>query len=127
VAIVGRAKRFAKLGGEMVSLAAAERIAETVMPDARHAVIALPDPRRGERLLLVTEARGIDRNRLVEAAHQLGLPEIAVPREVLEIDHLPLLGTGKTDYASVTQFAQQRMATTPLDAVTEPVLSLAQG
>jgi acyl-[acyl-carrier-protein]-phospholipid O-acyltransferase/long-chain-fatty-acid--[acyl-carrier-protein] ligase len=127
VAIVGRAKRFAKLGGEMVSLAAAERIAETAMPDARHAVIALPDPRRGERLVLVTEARGIDRNRLVEAAHQLGLPEIAVPREVLEIEHLPLLGTGKTDYADVMQFAQQRMATTPLDAATEPVLSLARG
>jgi acyl-[acyl-carrier-protein]-phospholipid O-acyltransferase/long-chain-fatty-acid--[acyl-carrier-protein] ligase len=127
VAIVGRAKRFAKLGGEMVSLAAAERIAETAMPDARHAVIALPDPRRGERLVLITEARGIDRNRLVQAAHQLGLPEIAVPREVLEIEHLPLLGTGKTDYANVTQFAQQQMATTPLDAAKEPVLSLARG
>ena len=67
-AILGRAKRFAKIGGEMVSLAAVERIAETAAPEARHAVIALPDPRRGEKLVLVTEAKGLDRNRLIEAA-----------------------------------------------------------
>jgi acyl-[acyl-carrier-protein]-phospholipid O-acyltransferase/long-chain-fatty-acid--[acyl-carrier-protein] ligase len=127
VAIVGRAKRFAKLGGEMVSLAAAERIAEMAMPEARHAVVALPDARRGERLVLVTEARGIDRNRLIEAAHQLGLPEIAVPREVIETEHLALLGTGKTDYAAVTRLAEQRMATSPPDAPAEPALSLVRG
>jgi acyl-[acyl-carrier-protein]-phospholipid O-acyltransferase/long-chain-fatty-acid--[acyl-carrier-protein] ligase len=128
VAIVGRAKRFAKLGGEMISLAAAERIPETAMPEARHAVIAMPDPRRGEKLVLVTEARGIDRNRLVEAARQLGLPEIAVPREVLETDDLPLLGTGKTDYAAVTRLAEQRLAASPGDSTPpEPELSLVRG
>jgi acyl-CoA synthetase (AMP-forming)/AMP-acid ligase II len=51
VTIVGRVKRFAKLGGEMISLAAAERIAETAVPEIRHAVVALPDPRRGEKLI----------------------------------------------------------------------------
>jgi len=125
VAIVGRAKRFAKLGGEMVSLAAVERIAETAEPEARHAVVALPDPRRGERLVLVTEARGLDRNRLLAAAHRLGQPEIAVPREVIETEHLPLLGTGKTDYAAVTRLAEQRLAASPGDASPpEPALSL---
>jgi acyl-[acyl-carrier-protein]-phospholipid O-acyltransferase/long-chain-fatty-acid--[acyl-carrier-protein] ligase len=109
-AIVGRVKRFAKLGGEMVSLAAAERIAETAVPETRHAVVALPDPRRGERLILVTEARDFDRARLLEAARRLGLPEITVPREVIEIEHLPLLGTGKTDYAAVVRLAEQSMA-----------------
>jgi acyl-[acyl-carrier-protein]-phospholipid O-acyltransferase/long-chain-fatty-acid--[acyl-carrier-protein] ligase len=108
VTIIGRVKRFAKLGGEMVSLAAAERIAETAVPETRHAVVALPDPRRGEKLILVTEARDFDRNRLLDAVRQLGLPEIAVPREVIEIEHLPLLGSGKTDYAAVTQLAAQR-------------------
>lgn len=111
----------------MVSLAAAERIAETAMPGARHAVVALPDARRGERLVLVTEASGIDRNRLVEAAHQLGFPEIAVPREVIDTEHLPLLGTGKTDYAAVMRLAEQRMATSPPDAPAEPALSLVRG
>ncbi len=128
VAIVGRAKRFAKLGGEMVSLAAAERIAESAVPETRHAVVALSDPRRGEKLILVTEARGFDRNRLLDAARQLGLPEIAVPREVIEIEHLPLLGSGKTDYAAATRLAEQRMAAPSADtAPTEPALSLVRG
>src|SRR5215469_3614559 len=60
ISIVGRAKRFAKIGGEMISLAIAERIAETAVPEIRHAVVALPDPRRGEKLVLVTEARGFE-------------------------------------------------------------------
>jgi acyl-[acyl-carrier-protein]-phospholipid O-acyltransferase/long-chain-fatty-acid--[acyl-carrier-protein] ligase len=129
VTIVGRAKRFAKLGGEMISLAAAERIAETAVPDTRHAVVALPDPRRGERLVLVTEAHGFDRNRLLETAHRLGMPEIAVPRDVIEIDYMPLLGTGKIDYAAVTRFAERAMAAPPRETIPEEpgALSLVRG
>ncbi len=128
-AIVGRIKRFAKLGGEMVSLAAAERIAETAVPETRHAVVALPDPRRGEKLILVTEAKGFDRSRLIEAAHRLGLPEIAVPRDVIEIERLPLLGTGKTDYGVVLRLAEQSMTALPEEgAPPEPAtLSLVRG
>jgi acyl-[acyl-carrier-protein]-phospholipid O-acyltransferase/long-chain-fatty-acid--[acyl-carrier-protein] ligase len=109
---VGRVKRFAKLGGEMVSLAAAERIAETAVPETRHSVVALPDPRRGEKLILVTEAHG------------LGMPEIAVPREVVEIDQMPLLGAGKTDYSAVRQLAEQRTGAISSDPADEPALSL---
>jgi acyl-[acyl-carrier-protein]-phospholipid O-acyltransferase/long-chain-fatty-acid--[acyl-carrier-protein] ligase len=61
----------------------------------------------------VTGAHDFDRNRLLEAAHQLGLPAITVPREVMETLHLPLLGTGKTDYAAVTRLAEQAMAAPP--------------
>jgi acyl-[acyl-carrier-protein]-phospholipid O-acyltransferase/long-chain-fatty-acid--[acyl-carrier-protein] ligase len=125
VAIVGRAKRFAKLGGEMVSLAAAERIAETALPDIRHAVVAFPDPRRGEKLILVTEAPSVDRNRLLDAARRLGLPEIAVAREVISIERLPLLGTGKIDYPAVTRLAEQTLReTSPAES---PALSLVRG
>jgi hypothetical protein len=59
--------------------------------------------------------------------HQLGLREIAVPRDVFELDHLPLLGTGKTDYARVPEFAGQQLPAPPLDAAAEPALSLARG
>jgi acyl-[acyl-carrier-protein]-phospholipid O-acyltransferase / long-chain-fatty-acid--[acyl-carrier-protein] ligase len=125
VSIVGRVKRFAKIGGEMISLAAAERIAETAVSDMRHAVVALPDSRRGEKLVLVTEARGVDRNLLVDAARLLGLPEIAVSREVIEIEHLPLLGTGKIDYPAVTRLAEQALSEA---SPAEPaVLSLVRG
>jgi acyl-[acyl-carrier-protein]-phospholipid O-acyltransferase/long-chain-fatty-acid--[acyl-carrier-protein] ligase len=125
VAIVGRVKRFAKLGGEMVSLAVAERIAETAIPDTRHAVVALPDPRRGEKLILVTEAHVVERNQLLESARRLGLPEITVPREVIKIERLPLLGTGKIDYPAVTRFAEQASKGTP--AVEPAALSLVRG
>jgi hypothetical protein len=109
---LGRAKRFAKLGGEMISLAA-ERIAEAAIAEARHPIVALPDPRRGEKLILVTEAHGFERGRLIEAARRLGMPEIAVPREIIEIERMPLLGTGKTDYAAVTRLAERTMAAPP--------------
>ena len=60
VTIVGRAKRFAKIGGEMVSMAAAEALAASLWPDAKHAVISLPDARKGEALMLVTTQQDAD-------------------------------------------------------------------
>jgi acyl-[acyl-carrier-protein]-phospholipid O-acyltransferase/long-chain-fatty-acid--[acyl-carrier-protein] ligase len=105
VTIAGRAKRFAKLAGEMVSLAVAERIATTAYPDHRHAVIAVPDDRRGERLVLVSEAPEVRREALVEAAHRERLPELAIARDVVVIASLPLLGSGKTDYPAVQRLA----------------------
>jgi acyl-[acyl-carrier-protein]-phospholipid O-acyltransferase/long-chain-fatty-acid--[acyl-carrier-protein] ligase len=107
VIIAGRAKRFAKLAGEMVSLAVAERIAVAAYPEYRHAVVALPDAHRGERLVLITEAPEIRRDSLVEAARREGLPEIAIPRDVVSVASLPLLGSGKTDYPAALRLAEQ--------------------
>ncbi|HEV2334831.1 MAG TPA: AMP-binding protein, partial [Stellaceae bacterium] len=119
VTIAGRAKRFAKLAGEMVSLGAAERIAVAAYPDFRHAVVALPDARRGERLVLVSEAPAVTRDALIEAAHREGLPEIAIPRDVLAVAHLPLLGSGKTNYPAVERLAAAEPGSRgePADAV----------
>jgi acyl-[acyl-carrier-protein]-phospholipid O-acyltransferase / long-chain-fatty-acid--[acyl-carrier-protein] ligase len=113
VTIAGRAKRFAKIAGEMVSLAVAERIAAVAYPEHRHAVVALADARRGERLLLVSDAPAVRRDALVEAAHHEALPEIAVPRDVVTVAALPLLGSGKTDYAAVQRLAE---AAAPADS-----------
>ena len=105
VTIAGRAKRFAKIAGEMVSLAVAERIASAAYPDWRHAVVALPDARRGERLVLVSEAPEIRREALIGAAQREHLPELAIPRDIIAAVKLPLLGSGKTDYPAVTRLA----------------------
>src|SRR6185312_14958199 len=71
--ILGRARRFAKIAGEMVSLAAVEALAAQCWPNAHHAVAALPDPRRGEQLVLVTEAEDASRDALLAAArHRQG-------------------------------------------------------
>src|SRR5205085_8758914 len=85
VTIIGRAKRFAKIGGEMVSLTAAEDLASTVWPEARHAVVAAPDPKKGERLILVTDKRDAEPAPLLAHAKAVGAPEIAVPRRIIRV------------------------------------------
>jgi len=106
IRIKGRVKRFAKIGGEMISLAAAEALAAAVWPEARHAVLALPDPRKGERLVLVTDRLDASVEPLVGQARKLGLPELTVPRRIVRAPEIPLLGTGKIDYVAVQRMAE---------------------
>jgi len=101
VKIKGRVKRFAKIGGEMVSLTAAEDLASAVWPDSRHAVIALPDPKKGERLILVTDRRDAEIGPLLAHAQAIGAPEISAPRKIIKMQEIPVLGTGKTDYVAI--------------------------
>jgi acyl-[acyl-carrier-protein]-phospholipid O-acyltransferase / long-chain-fatty-acid--[acyl-carrier-protein] ligase len=101
VTIAGRAKRFAKIGGEMVSMAAAEALVDALWPEAQHAVVSVPDPRKGEALLLVTTRQNADGREVLAAARARMIPEIMVPRAVLCVPSIPLLGTGKVDYPAV--------------------------
>ena len=105
VTIRGRAKRFAKIGGEMISLPAVEGYASALWPDAEHAVVTRPDARKGEQLVLFTTARDAKAAALQAWGKANGVTELALPREIRVLDALPLLGTGKTDYASMTQMA----------------------
>ncbi len=109
VKIKGRVKRFAKVGGEMVSLTAAEDLACAVWPDDRHAVIALPDPKKGERLILVTDRRDADSGPLIAHAQSIGAPEIAVPRKIIRVAEIPVLGTGKTDYVALQRIVDAEL------------------
>ncbi len=104
VTIQGRAKRFAKIAGEMVSLTAVEEFIDSLWPDHRHAVIAIADERKGEKLVLVTENFTAERKHIASHAKATGLGEINLPRNIVHIKRLPVLGTGKTDYISVTEF-----------------------
>jgi acyl-[acyl-carrier-protein]-phospholipid O-acyltransferase/long-chain-fatty-acid--[acyl-carrier-protein] ligase len=105
VHIVGRVKRFAKVAGEMVSLEAVEKLAQTASPAAQHAVVSLPDEAKGEALVLFTTDAALNRAALQKKAQESGMPELAVPRRVERIEALPLLGTGKTDYVSLKRLA----------------------
>lgn len=105
ITIRGRAKRFAKIGGEMVSLAAAEELASRLWPEAAHAVVTRPDERKGEQLVLVTTQKNADRSALSGFARAQGAGELGVPRRVLWVKHLPVLGTGKIDYRAVEALA----------------------
>ena len=105
ISIRGRLKRFAKIAGETVSLAVVENIAAALWPDNAHAAVAIPDGRKGELIVLVTDAREADRMELLTWAQNHGVSELAVPRRVLHVQDIPLLATGKTDYVSVGKMA----------------------
>ncbi|MCF6198452.1 MAG: acyl-[ACP]--phospholipid O-acyltransferase [Hyphomicrobiaceae bacterium] len=110
VTIIGRAKRFAKIAGEMISLTAVEAHVSTTWPDLSHAVIAIPDDKKGERLVLITEHEEADRGPLLEAARKAGLADIMIPRMILKIKQLPLMGTGKTDYVSIMDYVRDKLS-----------------
>jgi acyl-[acyl-carrier-protein]-phospholipid O-acyltransferase/long-chain-fatty-acid--[acyl-carrier-protein] ligase len=110
IKIKGRVKRFAKIGGEMVSLTAAEDLACAVWADARHAVVAMPDPKKGERLILVTDRQGAEAAPLVAHAKSIGAPEIAVPRKIIRVPEIPVLGTGKTDYVALQRIVDNELS-----------------
>jgi acyl-[acyl-carrier-protein]-phospholipid O-acyltransferase/long-chain-fatty-acid--[acyl-carrier-protein] ligase len=108
VTILGRGEAFAKIGGEMVSLQAVEDIVAALWPDRKHAVVSTPDPRKGERLVLVTDHPDADGSALAAYAREQGAPELAVPKKILKVPEVPLLGSGKTDYAAIQRLAETK-------------------
>jgi len=108
--IKGRAKRFAKIGGEMISLAAVEMIAAELWPLAPSAVVAVPDPRKGERLILVTQQKDAKRAQFQAYAREHGASELMMPSEVVIMDKMPMLGSGKVDLLSLAKLIQDRAA-----------------
>jgi acyl-[acyl-carrier-protein]-phospholipid O-acyltransferase/long-chain-fatty-acid--[acyl-carrier-protein] ligase len=110
VTIKGRAKRFAKIAGEMISLAAVEAQAARLWPDFRHAALAFPDPRKGEQVVLLTENPAASAEALLADAHAHGIAEVMVPRVVLPVREIPLLGTGKVDYGATRALAEPSLA-----------------
>jgi len=107
IAIRGRLKRFAKIGGEAISLAVVENIATALWPDNAHAAVAVPDGRKGEQIVLVTDCMDAGRIDMVGWAQNHGVTELALPRRVVLVSAIPALATGKTDYVSVQKLAEQ--------------------
>jgi acyl-[acyl-carrier-protein]-phospholipid O-acyltransferase/long-chain-fatty-acid--[acyl-carrier-protein] ligase len=105
IAIKGRAKRFAKIAGEMVSLSAVEAMAAALWPQAASVAVAIPDQRKGERIVLLTTDKNAERSALQQQAKATGASELAVPSVIHVVDKVPLLGTGKTDYVGATAMA----------------------
>jgi acyl-[acyl-carrier-protein]-phospholipid O-acyltransferase/long-chain-fatty-acid--[acyl-carrier-protein] ligase len=99
--IQGRAKRFAKIGGEMVSLTAVEELATRAWPESQHACISLPDFQKGEQLILVTTRAEAQRAELSARARADGMSELHVPKRIVHVAAIPLLGSGKADYPAV--------------------------
>jgi len=105
ITIRGRAKRFAKIAGEMVSLTQAEMLAKSCWPEDTHAAVSIPDERKGEQLVLLTTTNEAQRGALLHAAQESGISDLTVPRHIHYVESIPILGTGKTDYQRITEIA----------------------
>jgi len=102
----GRRKRFVKIGGEMISLPAieavlAERLARDDDDGPILAVAATPEEEHPEIVLFTT--RPITREQANEFLRAAGLSGLHNLRRVVRLEELPLLGTGKCDYRTLTQ------------------------
>jgi acyl-[acyl-carrier-protein]-phospholipid O-acyltransferase/long-chain-fatty-acid--[acyl-carrier-protein] ligase len=109
ISIKGRLKRFAKIGGESVSLAVVESCASALWPEFSHAAVTMPDGRKGEQIVLVTTNPDAVRTDLSGWAHNHGVSELAVPRRIIHVSDIPVLGTGKTDYVSVEKTVKSQL------------------
>jgi acyl-[acyl-carrier-protein]-phospholipid O-acyltransferase/long-chain-fatty-acid--[acyl-carrier-protein] ligase len=113
VTIKGRARRFAKVGGEMISLAAVEALAGDLWPQQPLAVVAVPDARKGERLILATQNKDATRAAFMAYAKQQHAADLMIPSEVMIFDKLPLLGSGKVDLMTLAKLVDERLAAKP--------------
>ena len=112
VSIKGRIKRFAKIAGEMVSLTAVETAINALWPKAVNGVIAIPDQRKGEQLILITTNPSADSATLLKHFRENGLSELWAPRRVMPMKDAPLLGTGKFDYVTAKKLVEEKFAAT---------------
>ena len=90
----------------MISLESVERVAGAAAPGCMHAASTRPDPSKGEAIVLFTTATTLARDQLTASARSLGLSDLAVPRIVISVPAIPLLGTGKTDYVLLKRMAE---------------------
>jgi acyl-[acyl-carrier-protein]-phospholipid O-acyltransferase / long-chain-fatty-acid--[acyl-carrier-protein] ligase len=105
ITILGRAKRFAKIAGEMVSLSGIESKLQAVWPEVPQAVVAVPDKKKGEQLVLFTTLPKLDRKQLADGLKREGATELMTPKTIVQVETLPLLGSGKTDYVTLNRMA----------------------
>ena len=116
ISIKGRAKRFAKIAGEMVSLSAVEAMSAEIWPSLITVVVSVPDARKGERLVLMTTDANCTRETFAKHAKAKGAPELMVPADILVVPSIPLLGSGKPDYVAALALANERIASRPAKA-----------
>lgn len=104
----GRFKRFAKVGGEMISLVKVENVLEKLLPEGVSCcVVEIPDEKKGSYIVASVSAEIHKTEILRKMMNEL--PGIALPREFVVINELPMMSTGKIDFRTVTKMVQEIM------------------
>ncbi len=109
VTIKSRLKRFAKISGEMISLDAVEKAAESCFATDKNAAINISDTRKGEKIILYTLHKDATKQQLREYISQSGQSMLVMPSALRVIDTLPLLGSGKIDYVALKEMAAKEL------------------
>jgi len=118
IQITGRLSRFSKIGGEMVPHIHVEELLQRILasPDEEDdkpvvAVTAVPDQRKGERLIVLHLPTGKTPDAIVKLLAAEGLPNLWIPStdSFFEVQQIPLLGTGKLDLQNVKELAQEKL------------------
>ncbi len=116
VYIKDRIKRFAKIGGEMVSLNAVHEMVvkacEKSGPDYSYGVVAVPHESKGEQIVLVTNNKKVTQDCLHAYIRNNGMSELYLPRLILYHDSLPVFATGKADNVTLKKQVMEELGLT---------------
>ena len=107
VSICGRVKRFAKVGGEMVSLTAIEQVIEKLYPNSILGVLSIADEKKGEKIVLLIADETAKLSEIQRFFKQQGISELWCPKEVFYTKEPPLLGSGKFDYLTAQKIVEK--------------------
>lgn len=108
ITIQSRLKRFAKIGGEMVSLNIVEQLAEDFTGESAFAAVSVSDKRKGEKIILyTTREKELKERELKKFIKQSGQSALHIPKHIIKVDEFPILGTGKRDYVTLQQIAKK--------------------
>lgn len=109
--IIDRYSRFAKIGGEMVGLSSLENTIKQALNDDELQILAvnLPDEKKGEKIVLLSEEK-IDAARLKEKLLAMGVTALSMPASFMQVEAIPKLGSGKTDFGKAKLLAASKNA-----------------
>lgn len=120
VYIKDRIKRFAKIGGEMVSLNAVDemvrRAYEKDGEEYSYGIVAVPHESKGEQIVLVTNNRKVTQECLHSYIKANAMSELYLPRVILFRDHLPVFATGKADNVTLKKDVMEELGLTTAKA-----------
>lgn len=116
--IEGRLSRFSKIGGEMVPHETVEDALMKAMglenESARKiAVVGVPDPEKGEALILLTSIPGgPEHQEILDLRYRLlekGMPPLWIPKKMIRVSDIPILSSGKLDVQNCEKIAKEKL------------------